>query len=191
MKKLTIVAVSAVLIFSSCTMEKRHYRSGYYVDFNRDVKSEGVTEPKTEIQSNSASAESQAHSDVMSTFSESGDKSRKLTVYQLNNTNSTEVETAVDIQAIQKQSEAIATYEQLDNSEYVKNETGSSTAADPNFPVWAYIIIALFIPPLAVALKYGIHTPFWLCLLFTLLGFVPGLIYALVYLALAGDGSEK
>ncbi|MCX6312832.1 MAG: YqaE/Pmp3 family membrane protein [Bacteroidetes bacterium] len=57
-------------------------------------------------------------------------------------------------------------------------------------PGWAYILIALLLPPLAVGLKYGVHLAFWLCLLFTLLGFLPGLIYALVYFALQGNNPE-
>lgn len=44
-----------------------------------------------------------------------------------------------------------------------------------------YIVIALFIPPLAVFLKKGnkIDGEFWLNLLLTLLGGVPGILHAL------------
>ncbi|MFN3402810.1 MAG: YqaE/Pmp3 family membrane protein [Cytophagaceae bacterium] len=41
------------------------------------------------------------------------------------------------------------------------------------------VIIAILLPPLAVALVDGITGPFWLSLILTLLFYVPGLIYAL------------
>ncbi len=44
------------------------------------------------------------------------------------------------------------------------------------------VIIALFLPPVAVFLKRGIAREFWITLVLTLLGHVPGVIYALVVL---------
>jgi uncharacterized membrane protein YqaE (UPF0057 family) len=41
------------------------------------------------------------------------------------------------------------------------------------------IIIAIFWPPLAVYIKYGFGKEFWKNILFTLLGFYPGVIHAL------------
>lgn len=41
------------------------------------------------------------------------------------------------------------------------------------------IIVAIFVPPLGVALHSGLSKQFWICLVLTLLFFVPGLIYAL------------
>jgi uncharacterized membrane protein YqaE (UPF0057 family) len=40
------------------------------------------------------------------------------------------------------------------------------------------IILAIFIPPLAVALRYGLSSAFWINLLLTILGLVPGIIHA-------------
>ena len=41
------------------------------------------------------------------------------------------------------------------------------------------IILALFIPPLAVFLKVGLGGHFWLNILLTLLGYLPGQIHAI------------
>jgi uncharacterized membrane protein YqaE (UPF0057 family) len=41
------------------------------------------------------------------------------------------------------------------------------------------VIIAIFWPPLAVYIKYGFGKEFWKNILFTLLGFYPGVIHAL------------
>ncbi len=40
------------------------------------------------------------------------------------------------------------------------------------------ILIAIFIPPLAVFLTVGIGKEFWISLILTILGFIPGLVYA-------------
>lgn len=42
------------------------------------------------------------------------------------------------------------------------------------------IILAIFLPPVAVAMKTGISGTFWLNLILTLLMFVPGMIHALI-----------
>jgi uncharacterized membrane protein YqaE (UPF0057 family) len=41
------------------------------------------------------------------------------------------------------------------------------------------VIIAILLPPLAVALHSGISSPFWISLVLTLLLYLPGLIYSL------------
>jgi uncharacterized membrane protein YqaE (UPF0057 family) len=40
-------------------------------------------------------------------------------------------------------------------------------------------IIAFFIPPLGVAFQVGLRTPFWINLILTLLGYIPGIIHAM------------
>lgn len=45
------------------------------------------------------------------------------------------------------------------------------------------IILALFIPPLAVALRKGLSGTFLLNLLLTLLGIIPGIIHAFIVLS--------
>lgn len=41
------------------------------------------------------------------------------------------------------------------------------------------IILAIFIPPLGVFLQVGIGIHFWINILLTLLGYIPGIIHAL------------
>jgi uncharacterized membrane protein YqaE (UPF0057 family) len=44
-----------------------------------------------------------------------------------------------------------------------------------------YVILAILLPPLAVGLYTGgLTTEFWICLILTLLFYLPGLIYALI-----------
>lgn len=43
----------------------------------------------------------------------------------------------------------------------------------------AFVILALIMPPIAVLLKVGFTVHFWINLILTVLGFVPGQIHAL------------
>ena len=41
------------------------------------------------------------------------------------------------------------------------------------------IIIALFLPPLAVFMKHGLNRDFWINVILCLFGFFPGMVHAL------------
>lgn len=41
------------------------------------------------------------------------------------------------------------------------------------------IVLAILLPPLAVFLKIGLGTHFWINLILTFLGYIPGIIHAL------------
>ncbi|KAH6804240.1 Low temperature and salt responsive protein family [Perilla frutescens var. hirtella] len=41
------------------------------------------------------------------------------------------------------------------------------------------ILLAIILPPLGVFLKFGCGVEFWICLLLTLFGYIPGIIYAI------------
>lgn len=45
------------------------------------------------------------------------------------------------------------------------------------------IIIAILLPPLGVFLQVGFAGPFWLNILLTLLGYIPGLVHAIWIIA--------
>ncbi|KAH0933887.1 hypothetical protein HID58_011004 [Brassica napus] len=47
------------------------------------------------------------------------------------------------------------------------------------------ILIAILLPPLGVFLKFGCSVEFWICLILTLLGYIPGIIYAGEHAALS------
>jgi uncharacterized membrane protein YqaE (UPF0057 family) len=53
--------------------------------------------------------------------------------------------------------------------------------ADTDTNTLLLVIIAIIVPPLAVYLHQGeINTKFWISLILTLLGWLPGIIYALI-----------
>ncbi len=48
------------------------------------------------------------------------------------------------------------------------------------------IICAIFLPPLGVFLQVGLGKHFWINLLLTLLGYIPGIIHALYIIVKVG-----
>ncbi|KAK2993723.1 hypothetical protein RJ640_003722 [Escallonia rubra] len=44
------------------------------------------------------------------------------------------------------------------------------------------VVLAILLPPVGVFLRYGCGVEFWICLLLTLLGYIPGIIYAIYML---------
>ncbi|MFC2950466.1 YqaE/Pmp3 family membrane protein [Marinicaulis aureus] len=52
------------------------------------------------------------------------------------------------------------------------------------------IIIAILLPPAGVAMQVGITTQFWINIVLTLFGYIPGIIHAL-WIILSRDGSPK
>lgn len=87
---------------------------------------------------------------------------------------------------------AIADYKSLSRSEKrakikdVKKaireyKAAKKTAAEPSTNTLLQVILAIILPPLAVYLHEGeINKRFWIDLILTILGFLPGIIYALV-----------
>lgn len=45
------------------------------------------------------------------------------------------------------------------------------------------ILVAILLPPLAVLIEVGLTKHFWLNLLFTILGYLPGIIHAVYIIA--------
>lgn len=186
MKKVGLYALLGTLILSSCTLEKRHYRSGFYVNFNRNDQTEVVHTSPEQTPAKTTVLETENTTGEIFNAPNSISEAPEISTVAITDNNFSD---GINTRQIITSNNVVAPSQT--KSEIFSATTQSHSASDPNFPGWAYIIIALFIPPLAVALKYGVHKAFWLCLIFTLLGFVPGLVYALVYYALQGDNPEK
>jgi uncharacterized membrane protein YqaE (UPF0057 family) len=52
----------------------------------------------------------------------------------------------------------------------------------PRGPTFCEILLAIILPPIGVFLKYGCAVEFWLCVLLTLIGYLPGILYAIYVL---------
>uniref|UniRef100_A0A0D9VUF5 Uncharacterized protein n=1 Tax=Leersia perrieri TaxID=77586 RepID=A0A0D9VUF5_9ORYZ len=47
-----------------------------------------------------------------------------------------------------------------------------------NTAKFVHLVLAIFLPPLGVFLKVGCEIEFWICLLLSFFGYLPGIIYA-------------
>ncbi|MCQ0090980.1 YqaE/Pmp3 family membrane protein [Roseovarius sp. M141] len=50
------------------------------------------------------------------------------------------------------------------------------------------IIVAILLPPLGVFLQVGLGKHFWINILLTLLGYIPGIVHAVYIIASRGPG---
>ncbi|MGJ3261627.1 MAG: YqaE/Pmp3 family membrane protein [Salinarimonas sp.] len=53
------------------------------------------------------------------------------------------------------------------------------------------ILIAVLLPPLGVFLQVGLRGPFWLNILLTILGYIPGIIHAVWVIAKYGPRADS
>jgi uncharacterized membrane protein YqaE (UPF0057 family) len=61
----------------------------------------------------------------------------------------------------------------------VRNPSGAASDPHPRrHPMFFRILFSLLLPPLGVFLTVGLGKHFWLNLLLTLLGYVPGIVHA-------------
>ncbi|MEO9593089.1 YqaE/Pmp3 family membrane protein [Rhodopirellula bahusiensis] len=53
------------------------------------------------------------------------------------------------------------------------------------------LLLVFLLPPVAVYMQFGLGHHFWLSLVLTLLGFVPGLVYSLYIMASRPPGLSR
>jgi uncharacterized membrane protein YqaE (UPF0057 family) len=176
MKKLLFPFI-CILAFTitSCSglrIEKRHYNGGFYVETGTKTKSkaERIETESVAIKQNAPESNSTlpvtesienppvASADNSATSEESG----KTNVAK------------VIIDKIKSTSPAAKTETNISTAEenkVVTTEAENSSAPAADVPLWVYVLLALFIPPLAVYLKQGVTNMFWIDLVLFILGY--------------------
>jgi uncharacterized membrane protein YqaE (UPF0057 family) len=186
-----ILFAFGIATLSSCSKEasfsltKRHYRSGYYVDFGTKSHSVNYTynKPvKTVAQVPAvASVKSEDFNNVPA-FSIASEK--VMTVKKI-----------IDARKSVASKNKIAALNSAERNPFAGNSSITNTSHEDagtatndvrvrvyvvNVPFVIILLCAIFIPPLGVGLMYGLNSYFWIDLLLTLLFFIPGMIFALV-----------
>jgi uncharacterized membrane protein YqaE (UPF0057 family) len=194
MKKLNlIIVVLLAMVYSSCTVEKRQYMSGYHVEWhhkNKEIKGHSQAEA---VEKASAIAEKAAEEVAVVESTEStvlpaivtstdfvaekaaSEKAEKLNFVQ-----------KAKHKALVKMAETVAPKATVKMAAKMKAEnksiSASNDAASSSEPdMVLLIILAIFIPPLAVYLYEGDWTKrCTVNLILTLLCGIPGIIHALI-----------
>jgi len=194
---LLVLFISIATLLTSCseqlTLTKRHYKSGYYID----ISSKKQTEVK-QIAANINTVNDKENITTPATIPATSEVKRDIQVQ-----NQTATVTTATVSKKERAKKPVIKYSSSKTiasnnktSEVAENKI-SELAADAadnltqanstsdviiisGLSLILIVIITIFIPPLGVALVYGIDLHFWIDLILTLLFFIPGLIYGLV-----------
>jgi uncharacterized membrane protein YqaE (UPF0057 family) len=169
-----LLALLVAFVFSSCGMfndlsiEKRHYRKGYYVHKRDDrstenavVKDEQVTEENTTVaktgEENNTSVVENSTQQLPSSSTEKSFVKEKIKNFS-------------PVQTVKKAKERLR-----DKISSATSTTNSASPADDDdehvVALFLLIILAIILPPLAVLLADGVGINFLVDLIFWLLGF--------------------
>ncbi|MFM2016379.1 MAG: hypothetical protein RL007_35 [Bacteroidota bacterium] len=176
MKKLLFPFI-CILAFTitSCSgirIEKRHYSGGFYVETGTKNRSnaEQIETESVAIKQNNAEPNS-ALRVTKSLESPCVAKSENSAPSQESEKNSV---AKVIIDKIKSTTPAGKTETNISTAEenkVVTTEQENSSAPASDVPLWVYVLLALFIPPLAVYLKQGVTNMFWIDLILFILGY--------------------
>jgi uncharacterized membrane protein YqaE (UPF0057 family) len=191
--KLIAIAAFSALFMTSCaesmSIHKKRYSKGYFVASSKKIKtSETIakeentnvkkTQRNIEVQHTEttlSSKETVTTPTVNETFIAGNSASVTITPNKVKTTfHVTEKPMAIENTAISTTSH-IST---LNKKDLRKELRKSRVSGDDKMVI--YVLLSIFIPPLAVYLQRDLGTDFWINLILTLLFWVPGVIHALL-----------
>lgn len=187
MKLKSILSISSVFVLlavlvSSCgsmlNITKKRHSNGYYVSIGNDYH-KGKTK---------ADSKRNSKKDVAALI-ENKSKENNLAI---NLEGSQELNQENEKTGAQLQAENLNAEQQADAEEFSKMSTlkkikalkqlKKQSKADDNADIalMLLVLLAILLPPVAVYMKRGVGTPFWISIILTLLFWLPGIIYALL-----------
>lgn len=177
-KHVLLLLLLSFIGISSCTMEKRHYQSGYYIDWKKNAKN--------------TAAERVAPIDLEKIISKPIEQSNYLAAnddnFILAETKNTEAPKVItnknnfEVKQSKKATSKVTLKEKIKIYKAVSNLKKTSKRSDADdIPTALLYIIAFFIPPLAVGLITDWEIEQTLISLgLTLLCWLPGVVYAII-----------
>lgn len=180
--------VACTVNAQSITIEKRHYKSGYYIDFG---KRKSETKQTSVVKQNIVAVERNTNNTIapINSGAEGQMQMVPVTGLQVKKEKTHKRVAAFAYNAVVQSSNVTSTKTKSTHNETIKAVADdsvtsvSSTDSSSNnagIPLVLLVIITILIPFLGVGLAKGIGTQFWIALILTLLFFLPGLIYGLI-----------
>jgi len=182
-----ILIIASGVLLSSCSnlskisFTKRHYRSGYYVDFGN--KKSNILATSRSVATIPAKTKCHIPSPIV-IAKESHHKTLntlKITTGKI--TTSQKIANRKEVKYFKPINNSSASFVTSPSTPTYRNgesEGDVHARVDINVPYVVIILCAIFIPPLGVGLMYGLNSYFWIDLILTLLFFIPGMIFALI-----------
>lgn len=174
-----ILLFVAIIAISSCTMEKRHYQSGYYIDWGKNDASKSTAvnnAPITKAQKIAAVKLPESSNEVYSVRESVSDLSASSdnALVPAKKLSPSASEKNVVVTAPKK----ISKYQAF---KAMKKAVKAHKNGDSDFPEILMILLCIFLPPIAV----GIMTdwefePLAINILLCLLCWLPGIIHAFI-----------
>lgn len=172
------------MLIQSCTVEKRRYMDGYHVEWNHRHENQIVLNEKIDLAQDEKVIED-------APFEEENTNAPEVEVSQarveLSNENAVVMERKNDKQNLtqkpdNRKYQQSTTRENVERSSAVfapKGELNIDASNQSNEDDLLLLILAIFIPPLAVFLHEGSwNSTCWINLILTLLFWLPGIIHA-------------
>ncbi|HTB32954.1 MAG TPA: YqaE/Pmp3 family membrane protein [Bacteroidia bacterium] len=186
-----LLAVAIGILLSSCSnlpnlsLTKRHYRSGYYVNFSKKNNTSPTSAKLASVKhKDQAPIPELIKPEIPIIKASTSNNSIKKNVADLEKTvklkENMKDNYVVSYTTANSKPDDLAPTISAGNNLYSGAEGEVNARVEVNVSMVVIVLCAIFIPPLGVALMYGIHSYFWIDLLLTLLFFIPGMIFALV-----------
>jgi uncharacterized membrane protein YqaE (UPF0057 family) len=191
--KLIAIAAFSALFMTSCaesmSIHKKRYSKGYFVASSKKIKSaETIAKAENTSVEKTQTTIKATHSEVIISSNETvaapilnetfvADNSTNVTITPSKTKstfNVTEKSVAIESTNVSNTSN-IST---LNKKDLRKELRKSKLAGDEKMVL--YVLLSIFIPPLAVYLQRDLGKDFWINLILTLLFWVPGIIHALL-----------
>ena len=177
-KQLLLLALITIIGISSCTMEKRHYQSGYYIDWKNNAKNTAVERTKADNidKINSKTIDQSPFSaslneDIVLTSSKTSDVA---TIKTESNSNV--------VKASEKAKTKLTVKDKIKVVKAVNNMKKAAKRGDADgVPTVLLFVLAVLLPPLAVGLVTDWELEATLInVALTFLCWLPGIVHAII-----------
>lgn len=179
--KLAALAIMAAIV-TSCSTESKFARHIHNSDMVRADKHPVVLVKKENNQKFHASIQ-KVNSIKNSEVENLGISAQILTkeeVLKINNQNFVELNTLKNVDFSKSNSTKSTFIQKIKTIKKINHLVKENKLSGGGDRQIIEVILCFFIPPLAVFLHSGLGTEFWISLILTILGFLPGVIYSLL-----------
>jgi uncharacterized membrane protein YqaE (UPF0057 family) len=195
---LVILLVATCILLTSCSQTSNlshkeiNYPGSSYVGLNDKIQTtttKGETYYSVEKNSNSIQTETEGQKDSMVENNIIASTQQPILITRINSNkgiqnNSVGIGYHSDDKGLNRKSNMSISESKdkqiIEQSVTYSNNTVNSGRPSGGIPFWLIFLFAFFIPPVGVALMFGITDKFWICLLLTLFFWLPGMIYAMI-----------